>query len=461
MGLLSTLLAFVVAISLLVAVHEYGHFAVGRALGFKVLRFSIGFGKPLWRRVGRDGTEYVLAGIPLGGYVKFADEREGPVDDAVLSQAFNRRPVWARIAVLIAGPAANFVFAIAAFWVLFQIGIPGLRPVVGDVTADSLAARAGLRSGDEIVAIGERPVATEESVVQGLMGELSGDGHVALRVRNGTQTRELVIDVPESQRRAMTEPGMLSSGMGFEFSRPNSPPAIIGKVSAGSPAEAAGLKAGDLLTAVDGVAVADFRAFQEQVMHRPGARVTLGVTRAGAQLSLPVTVRGDADPAHPGSPPIGRIGIQSTQTEADAQWPPGMLTVQRFGPLAAIGPAVHETWDKSALTVKMLSRMLVGRVSLKNVSGPISIASYAGITARAGGRPFLTFLALISLSLGILNLVPIPILDGGQIVYQCAEAVRGRPLSERVQALGQQLGVAMLLVLMALAFYNDIARQLG
>ena len=324
MGLLSTLLAFVVAISLLVAVHEYGHFAVGRALGFKVLRFSIGFGKPLWRRVGRDGTEYVLAGIPLGGYVKFADEREGPVDDAVLSQAFNRRPVWARIAVLIAGPAANFVFAIAAFWVLFQIGIPGLRPVVGDVTADSLAARAGLRSGDEIVAIGERPVATEESVVQGLMGELSGDGHVALRVRNGTQTRELVIDVPESQRRAMTEPGMLSSGMGFEFSRPNSPPAIIGKVSAGSPAEAAGLKAGDLLTAVDGVAVADFRAFQEQVMHRPGARVTrrrpavAARDRARRRGSRPPGQSADRPHRHPEHADGGRCAVAARHADRAA-----------------------------------------------------------------------------------------------------------------------------------------------
>lgn len=461
MGFLTTVLAFVVAISLLVAVHEYGHFAVGRALGFKVLRFSIGFGKPLWRHVGRDGTEYVLAGIPLGGYVKFADEREGPVDEAIVSQAFNRRPVWARIAVLIAGPVANFVFAIAAFWILFQLGIPGLRPVIGDVTADSLAAHAGLRSGDEIIAVGGRAVSTEESVVQNLMGELSGEGHLALRVRHGADSRDLVIDVPESLRRAMTEPGMLASGVGFEFSRPNSPPAIIAKVTAGSPAEAAGLQAGDLLTAVDGVAVSDFRGFQELVIHRPGARVTLSLKRNGATLSLPVTVRGDADPAHPGGPLIGRIGIQSAQSEADAQWPPGMLTVQKFGPLDAIVPAVRETWDKSALTVKMLSRMVVGRVSLKNVSGPISIASYAGITARAGARPFLTFLALISISLGILNLVPIPILDGGQIVYQFAEAVRGRPLSERVQALGQQLGVAMLLVLMALAFYNDIARQLG
>ena len=454
---LSSGVAFIVAIGLLVAVHEYGHFAVGRALGFKVLRFSIGFGKPLWMRVGRDGTEYVLARIPLGGYVKFADEREAPVDAAVQAQAFNRRPVWARIAVLVAGPGANFVFALAAFWVLYQIGVPGLRPLVGDVVLESVGARAGLRQGDEIVAVGGHPVATQETVVLGLLDAVSGAGPVTLTVRGQGGTRDLVLDVPAAERRALTEPGAWRQGLGFGFAQPKRP-VVVGKLVAGGSAEAAGLQVNDRIVSVDGVPVADFGAFVDLIRHRPGTTATFGVERAGARLELAVEVRAETDPARPSAPPVGRIGIGPG---GEPQWPPGMLTEQRYGPVAALGAALRETWEKTAFTAKLLSRMVAGQVSAKNISGPLSIATYAGITARAGGTPFLGFLALISISLGVLNLVPIPILDGGQVVYQCAEAIRGRPLSERVQALGQQLGVAMLIVLMALAFYNDIARQLG
>ena len=450
-------LAFVVAIGLLVAVHEFGHFSVGRALGFKVLRFSIGFGRPLWSRTGRDGTEYVLAGIPLGGYVKFADEREAPVDAAIAGQAFNRRPIWARIAVLSAGPAANFLFAIAAFWLLFLYGIPGLRPIVGDVTLGSIGAGAGLHRGDEIVSVGGRPVATQESVVLALLDDVSGGGRVTLGVRGQAGERDIVLSVPEAQRRGLTEPGAWSSGLGFGFLQPRLP-VVVGEVLHGGGAEAAGLKTGDRITAVDGVPVDDFATFVDLIHRRPDTTARLAVLRGTTSLTLPVAVRAETNPAKPEGPKIGRIGIGPG---GEAQWPPGMLTEQRYGPIAAIPAAVGATWDKTAFTVKLLSRMVTGHVSAKNVSGPLSIATYAGLTARAGGLAFVSFLALISISLGVLNLVPIPILDGGQIVYQCAEAIRGRPLSERVQALGQQLGVAMLIVLMALAFYNDIARQLG
>jgi regulator of sigma E protease len=233
---------------------------------------------------------------------------------------------------------------------------------------------------------------------------------------------------------------------------------VVGEVLHGGGAEAAGLKTGDRITAVDGVPVDDFATFVDLIHHRPDTTARLEVVRAGATLTLPVGVHAEANPAKPDGPKIGRIGIGPG---GEAQWPPGMLTEQRYGPFAAIGAAVQATWEETAFTVKLLSRMVTGHVSAKNVSGPLSIATYAGLTARAGGLAFISFLALISISLGVLNLVPIPILDGGQIVYQCAEAIRGRPLSERVQALGQQQGVAKLIVLMALAFYNDIARQLG
>lgn len=457
-GFLGSALAFVVAIGLLVAVHEYGHFAVGRALGFKVLKFSIGLGWPLWRRVARDGTEYVLAGIPLGGFVKFADEREAPVAASARAQAFNRRPVWARICVLAAGPAANFLFAALAYWLLFQIGVPGLRPVVGEVTLDSPAARAGLRHGDEIVAVGGEPVATEERVVLSLLASLAGTGPVALQVRDPAgAVRPVVLDVPAGQRHALTEPGAWSAGLGFGFQAPRLP-VVVGTLVAGGAAEAAGLKVGDRITAVDGRPVGDFAAFVDTIRHRPGTVARLEVRRGAATLTLPVEVRSEADTAHPGGAPIGRIGIAPG---GEPDWPPGMLTVQRYGPVAAAGAAFGETWDKAQFTVRLLGRMLAGQVSLKNVSGPLSIATYAGITARAGATPFLSFLALISISLGVLNLLPVPILDGGQIVYQAAEGIRGRPLSDHVQALGQQLGVAMLIVLMSLAFYNDLARHFG
>jgi regulator of sigma E protease len=456
-GLLIELLAFVVAIGVLVSVHEYGHYWVARRLGFKVLRYSIGFGRPLLKRTGRDGIEYVLAAIPLGGYVKLADEREGPVDPADLARAFNRRPVWARLAVLAAGAGANFVFAALALWVVYMNGVPGLRPVVGEVRSGSLAASAGLAPADEITAVGDTPVATREAVVLALLSRVVDDGHVQLRVRRGASEAELALVVPDARRRALTEPGAFSEGLGFQFTQPHVP-AVIGKVIAGGPAAVAGLAAGDLVLAVDGHPIGDFAAFQAQVSARPGTRVVLGVRRGKAELEIPVQVGSERDTVAPGHPLVGRIRVMAARVPA---FPPEMLTIERYGPLGAVRPALAETWSKTALTVKFLWRMITGDVSLKNVSGPISIATYAGVSALEGTTAFLSFLALISISLGVLNLLPIPILDGGQIVYQLAEALQGRPLSTRVQVLGQQLGIVLLMLLMSLAFYNDIARHFG
>jgi regulator of sigma E protease len=451
------LASFLVAIGVLIAAHEYGHFWVARRLGFKVLKFSIGFGRAVARRVGRDGVEYVIGAIPLGGYVKLADEREAPVAAADAPRAFNRRPVWQRVLVLLAGAGANFLFAILAFWILYMAGVPGLKPVVGEVQVASIAAAAGLKPGDEIVAVGERAVATREAAVLAMLSDVVDDGRVELTLRRGGGRALAALEVPAQRRRALTEPGAWADGIGFSFTRPHLP-VVVGKVLAGGAAAAAGLKPGDEIVAVDGRPVSEFMDFRAEVSARPGATLSLEVRRGAEVLKVAVAVRGERDPNEPGHGLVGRIGIAPG---GEAVYPPEMRVLERHGPLGALRPALAETWSKSALTVKFLWRMLTGDVSLKNVSGPISIAAYAGISALEGVTAFLGFLALISISLGVLNLMPIPILDGGQVVYQLLEAVKGAPLSARTQALGQQVGIVLLILLMSLAFYNDLARHFG
>jgi regulator of sigma E protease len=451
MTILSYVLAFIVAIGILVAVHEYGHFWMARRMGIRVLRFSIGFGRSLWSRRGADGTEYAIAAIPLGGYVKLLDEREGPVDPAVADQAYNRKPVWARILVLLAGPVANFLFAVAAYWVLFVAGVPTLKPVVGDVDPGSAAASAGLRPGDEILAVGGHEVATREGVVLTLLDELmQTQAGIELRVRGEDGNARNVELGIAGDRRALTEPGALLSGMGFDFWYPEVP-AVVGKTLPGSPAEKAGLVAGDRIVAVDGAPVDDFAALVAKVQPRPGSRLELTVERGGATRSVPV----DVETQREGERLVGRIGMQPAPPGA---LPEGMRTVERHGPVAALPHAAQKTWDMSALTVRMLWNVATGDVSVKNLSGPINIAEYAGFSARQGVLSFLSFLAIVSVSLFVLNLLPIPILDGGQIVFQLAELAKGSPLSERAQAVGQQVGLLLLLVLMSFAFYNDLSR---
>jgi len=450
MTILSYVLAFLVAIGVLVAVHEYGHFWMARRMGIRVLRFSIGFGKALWERKGADGTEYAIAAIPLGGYVKLLDEREGPVDPAIAAQAYNRKSPWTRIAVLLAGPLANFLFAVAAYWVLFVAGIPALKPVLGEVTADSVAARAGLNSGDEIVAVGGRETGTREAAVLALLDELMNGRAIELAVRDEQgDTRQASLAI-EGDRRALTEPGALLPGLGFDFWYPVVP-ARVGKIMPGSPAERAGLREGDLIAAVDGTPVADFPALVAVVQPKPGATLDFTVERAGQSLRVPIDVEAQRE----GERLIGRIGVQPA---SPGELPEGMRTLERYGPLGAVARATEKTWDMSVLTVRMLWNVATGDVSVKNLSGPINIAEYAGFSARQGILAFLSFLAIVSVSLFVLNLLPIPILDGGQIVYQFAELAKGSPLSERAQAVGQQVGLLLLLVLMSFAFYNDLSR---
>lgn len=446
---------FIVAVSLLVTVHEFGHYWVARRLGFKVLRFSVGFGKPLFKRVaGADQTEYVLAAIPLGGYVKMLDEREGPVAPADLARSFTRRPPWQRIAVLLAGPAFNIAFAVLVLWgMLWVSGVTQVKAVVGDVAADSLAARAGLRSGDEIVTLDGRTVGDQRDVVFGLLDSMSADGSTELVVRGRDGSRRVAeLSVPDSEaRRRLTEPSLLFKGLGFDFWEPAIPP-VLAQVVPEGPAGKAGLKAGDEVLAIDGVAVNDFRDIVTRVSARPGETIEVRYRRAGGENIARVAVATEEVQGKK----VGRIQVARPQ---DIKYPQSMLLHTDLSPGEALSRATAEAWNMTVLQARLFWRMLLGNVSLKNLSGPLSIAEFAGESAEAGIAPFMGFLVLISLSLGFLNLLPIPILDGGQIVYQLIEWVKGSPMSERAQAFGQQVGIALLILLMSVALFNDIARQ--
>ena len=457
MGILWQVAGFILGVSLLVAVHEYGHYWAARRLGFKVLRFSVGFGPALWKRVaGADRTEYVIAALPLGGYVKLLDEREGPVPDADLARSFTRRPPWQRILVLLAGPAANFAFAILVLWgMLWAMGSPEVRPVVGRIAPDSMVAQAGLRADDEILRLGGREVSSQGEVLFGLIDAMSDDGVARFTVRapnGGERDVELRVEDAEA-RRVLTEPAALMRGIGFRFWSPVIPPRL-GRVLPDGPAAMAGLREGDLVTAVDGVAITDFAALAEAVNARPNSDIALRFRRDGVERE--VTLRTSAEIVQ--GREIGRIRIEPTPPPP---LPESMVVQRSFGPVGALVEGSVRAWDLTVLQAKMFGRMLLGQVSLKNLSGPLTIAEYAGSSARSGLVQFLGFLVVISLSLGFLNLLPIPILDGGQIVYQTIEWIKGAPLAERIQIAGQNIGIVMLLMLMGLALFNDVAGKLG
>jgi regulator of sigma E protease len=456
MSFLWTVFWFVIAVGLLVTVHEFGHFWVARRLGFKVLRFSVGFGKPLLRRVaGPDQVEYVLAAIPLGGYVKLLDEREAPVPPAELARSFTRRPVWQRILVLLAGPVFNLLFAVGLLWAILWVnGVTEVRATIGDVTMGSPAERAGLRAGDEIRTLNGTAVAGANDVIFGLLDAVSANGQATLGVRGadgGMRTASISV-TDAAQRRHLTEPLELLQGLGFQFFIPT--PAVLGKVNPGGPAALAGLKAGDTIIAVDGRRIDDFQLLASYIHARPDERISLDYRRAGTVHTAVVQVARD----QVNGKTVGRIQVEPAPA---GKLPDSVLVHTSLGPLAALGAAVHEAWDKTAMQARYFWRMVAGRVSLKNLNGPLSIAQFAGESAHMGVAAFLSLLVYLSLSLGFLNLLPIPILDGGQIVFQVAEWLKGSPLSERAQAFGQQVGIALLIVLMSVALYNDIARQFG
>lgn len=456
--ILLSVLSFIVAISVLVAVHEYGHFWVARKLGFKVLRYSIGFGRPLLRWRGRDAdeVEYWLSSIPLGGYVKMLDEREGPVADVDRDRAFNRRPIPHRIAVLLAGPGFNFLFAILAYWVMFVSGVPGIRPIVGEVTPGSLAAESGLRPGDLIESVGGQPTETVEDALLAVFDEILADGLIEIEAHAfDEESRFIELDV-RGQASELTKPDALFPGLGFSLGLESLIPPDIERVDPGSSADRSGLKAGDRIAAAAGQPIRSWQQWVAFVRERPGETVPARILRDGAEVEIALAIGAvDEDGVQ-----VGRIGT----------WPTGRLpdevvervrTEQRYGVLAAVSKGVAKTWEMSAMTVRMMGHMMVGDVSLRSVSGPIMIANYAADYAAAGFIAFLSFLAMVSISLGIMNLLPVPILDGGQIVYQLAEWLKGAPLSERAMLFGQQVGLAFLIVLMGFVFYNDLSRIFG
>ena len=448
------IIAFVLAIGILVTVHEFGHFWVAHKLGVKVLRFSVGFGKPIWSsRRGVDQTEYVLASIPLGGYVKMLDEREGDVDEKEVHRAFNRQKLWVRTAVVLAGPAFNFIFAVLAYWFMFVLGVTGPRPLVGDVTLDSIAYEAGLRNGQEIVQVEQRTTQTWETVIQQIISTALERDQILLTVQSGDANgKTITLDLSTVSIDEMTRGGFFES-IGFEPLRPAISP-IIGRVESGAPADKAGLISGDLVVRADGEAIRDWAHWVDFIRARAEQPIAVAVRRDGSEVTATLVPEARTSSGEV----YGRIG-------AGVQDQPGVFepyyTRVRYGPLDSVSRAVVKTYDTTVLTLRMIWKMITLEVSLDNLSGPISIAQYAGYTAKLGISKFTEFLAIVSISLGILNLLPIPVLDGGHLMYYFIELFKGKPVSEEVQYLGQRLGIAMLVGLMSLAFYNDLARIFG
>lgn len=450
---LLSVIAFALALGILIAVHEFGHFWVARRMGVKVLRFSIGFGKPLWRwRRGADNTEYVIAALPLGGYVKMVDEREGPVAEEDLPRAFNRQPLGARAAIVAAGPVFNLAFAVFAYWLMFVVGVTGSKPVIGEVTPGSYADLAGLRAGEQIVAVDGRETPTWEMAVLGLLRGAMDREIVTVDARDvAGEIRMRSLDL----RRApdLMEGARVLEKLGIAPLRPQVAP-VIGRLESGGAAEQAGLATGDRIVAADGRSMDSWDDWAEYVRSRPDWVIEVSVDRGGQSLTLEVRPRRvDRDGEE-----FGYIGAAADVPEEVLS---GLRAEVKYGPAEAIGASVRKTWEMSALTLQMLWKMLVGEASVKNISGPVSIAQFAGQSASVGLSTFLAFLAIVSVSLAVLNLLPIPVLDGGHLMYYLMELVKGTPVSEHAQMVGQRLGIAVLLVLMGLAFYNDLTRLFG
>lgn len=450
-GILYSVVGFVVALGILVTVHEFGHFWVARRVGVKVLRFSIGFGRPLWRRLAKDGTEYVIAAVPLGGYVKMLDENEGEVDAAEQDRAFNRQPVYKRTLVVLAGPGANFLFAVLAYWLVFVIGMSGVQPVVGGVAKGSLAQESGFQVGDRVLKVDGQPTQSWDEYRMYLFNRALSGATVRFEVRDADgAVRERDLDFSHLPIRRL-DTGFLENAVGLSVKLPPIP-AKVGQVTPGSPAARAGLVKGDRVTAANGKPVADWKTLVEIIKARPGKPTPLKLQRGDTVVSTTVV----PEPVTADGRTFGRIGVAASPFEL----PPSVRTTVRFGPLAALWRGAENTYLMTSLTVRMLVRMVELKVSAKNISGPLTIAQYAGESAQVGFVPFLLFLAVVSVSLGVLNLLPVPILDGGHLLYYVVEVVRGGPLPNQVMLWGQQIGILLLVGLMGLAFYNDLARLL-
>lgn len=440
----------VVALGMLVTIHEFGHFYVARKLGVRVLRFSIGFGKPLWSwQKSADSTEYVVAAIPLGGYVKMLGEAEDEVSADHADEAFSNKALWRRVAIVAAGPIANFLLAVVLFWCLYMLGISGLKPIVGELEAQSPAMQAGFRAGDQIIAVGDESVMLWEEVGLQLLSQAVAGARIPVIVitSEGIEAPRWLDFAANPVAFDNTD---LLTGLGLKPQYP-ALPAVIDELVPGEAAALAGLQTGDRLLIADGEVIANWRAWVDYVRARPDQPIDLLIEREQVQLHVQIT------PALKGEDGefFGRIGAGPLIPD---NWYDNYRSVRRYGPVAALGQAVRQTGDMTLLTLKLLGKMVTGEVSLKNINGPISIAEYAGKSARVGISAFLKLVAFLSISIGILNLLPIPVLDGGHLLYYFAEWVRGKPLSETVRGWGQQGGLVILLGLTALALFNDVQR---
>ncbi len=465
MSLLITVVAFFIAIGVLVTIHELGHYWAARRCDVKILRFSVGFGRPLWlSRRGPDQTEWVIAAIPLGGYVKMADERDNMVDPKDATRAFNNKTVWQRIFIVAAGPIANFLLAAIFYWALFVSGIPGAKPYLAAPAANSVAARAGFAELEMITRVGERITRTwgdarmallEEAVKRSVVEIEVEDGNGAQRQPSTGQTepgqkytRRLSLEsigADDLDRDFLAKVGLAPYRLKLE--------PVIEEVVAGGAGDKAGLKGGDRVIAVAGQPVSKWESFVEAIVARPETPISVSVARSGRTIDLTVTPERITE----NGKSFGRIGVKPRVDMAALE---KLRILVRYGPLESIPLAIAKVWDMSAFSLKMMGRMLVGDISWKNLSGPITIADYAGQSAMLGWIPYVNFLALISVSLGVLNLLPVPVLDGGQLMYYMAEILKGSPVSDRTMQIGQQVGLTLLLGLTAFAIYNDIHRLL-
>jgi regulator of sigma E protease len=451
--IIESIAAFVVAIGVLVTIHEFGHFWVARKMGVKVLRFSVGFGKPLWiKKAGRDQTEYVIASIPLGGYVKMLDEREGEVATEDIDRAFNRKSVWRRFAIVAAGPAFNFIFAIVAYYLIYLAGVAGIKPMVGEVANPSPAYSAGIKKQDTILSINGAETISWERARFSLLEESVDRGTITLVVQGlDMQISEKTLDL-SGLRLLQDEQIDLMGELGLSMWRPDIPP-IIDEVIPDGAAAAAGVMAGDEILALDGKAISNVNQWVDLIRAHPGRMLSLLVLRQGEKVTLQISpaIREENGSSY------GFIGVKN-RIEIPEDVRRQMKVVERYGPVGALGEALDKTWRMSWLTLKVLGKLVIGEASVKNLSGPITIARYAGMSARIGLEQFFGFLAIISISLGVLNLLPIPILDGGHLFYYLIEMLKGSPVSEYTEMVGQKIGIALLFGLMSIAIYNDLLR---
>lgn len=448
--MIQVVLAGLLVLGPLIAIHEFGHFWMARRCGVRVLTFSIGFGPALWHRTGRDGTEYRLAAIPLGGFVRMLDEREGEVPEALLPQAFNRQSVWRRMAIVAAGPLINLLFAVLLFWLLFLQPGEQLRPVVERVLPDSPAALARVPAGAELVAIDDKPVSDWEQANYALMEHLGDTGIIRLGVmRDDGLVSRHDVRVSRFLSHADEDPFRV---IGLVPWTPPLPP-VIGSVESGSPAEAAGLQVGDRIELINDHPLTTWGEVVDQIQRSPEHAMTWVLTRQGSRMVLTVTPARDKNMA---GQYIGRLGVAVRMT--DVKVPPRYIRVSHHGLLPALQAATDKTWQIISLSLGSLGKMLTGLVGMDNLSGPITIVKVAGQSASMGWQAFIGFMALLSVSLGVLNLLPIPVLDGGHLLFYTIEAVWRRPLPESVQLLGLRVGVALMGSVMLLAILNDIRR---